>query len=199
VENEQSVAEEKRVLRALIRGRRAARTQPARDADALRLAEAVTAFLADDIVEVSCYMSLATEPATAQLIDALIRSGRRPWLPRIDGNDLAWIQADSSTTYRDGPLGIREPTGASTPRPASTGLLLMPALAVDRTGRRLGQGGGYYDRVLAGLPEVHGGGPLRAVLVFDDEVLDHVPAEAHDKEVDIIFTPLRTIRASRRA
>jgi len=60
---------------------------------------------------------------------------------------------------------------------------------VDRRGRRLGQGGGYYDKALADVPSHTNGGPLRVAVLFDDEVLDVVPSTEHDCVVDCVLTP----------
>ena len=73
----------------------------------------------------------------------------------------------------------------------------MPALAVDPAGRRLGQGGGYSDGALADLPVLVDGGPMLVALVHDDEVVDEVPIEDHDRLVDAIVTPRRTLRTGR--
>jgi 5-formyltetrahydrofolate cyclo-ligase len=70
----------------------------------------------------------------------------------------------------------------------SVDLLLIPAAAVDRTGMRMGWGRGYFDRALASLEEP---GPAFAV-VFDDELLESVPSESHDRPVDGVVTPSRT-------
>ena len=67
--------------------------------------------------------------------------------------------------------------------------MFVPGLAVDGSGHRLGQGGGYYDRTLASVPSRAGGGPLRVIVLFDDEVRDAVPYEPHDCRVDAALTP----------
>jgi len=104
---------------------------------------------------------------------------------------------DGASEYARGPLGIAEPTGPSLPSHPSpltrAAVLFMPGLSVDRQGRRLGQGGGYYDRALADVPPHSAGGPLRVALIFDDEFVDEVPVEDHDCTVDVVVTPERTI------
>ncbi|MDX6562622.1 MAG: 5-formyltetrahydrofolate cyclo-ligase, partial [Gaiellales bacterium] len=81
--------------------------------------------------------------------------------------------------------GVRHPGGPSLGLQviASAELVLAPALAVDGEGRRLGQGGGSYDRALTRTSA-----PVLAV-VFDDEVVDAVPAELHDRPVTGVLTP----------
>ena len=73
---------------------------------------------------------------------------------------------------------------------ASAGLVLVPALAVDRSGMRLGQGGGSYDRALARVPA---GVPL-AVLLYDGELVDDVPSEPHDRPVTLVVLPSGAVR-----
>jgi 5-formyltetrahydrofolate cyclo-ligase len=196
VEKEHSVAESKTTLREIARAARAARSDVDRAADAELLSDAVIRLIPDAMTDVCCYVSMRSEPGTASAIKALLASGRRVWLPRIDRNYLTWVRVDESTTHAPGPLGINEPTGPGRSNLAFAQALLIPAISVDREGRRLGQGGGYYDRTLAGVPRYSEGGPLLAALVFDDEVVDAVPAEPHDRSVDVIVTPTRTIRAS---
>ena len=92
--------------------------------------------------------------------------------------------------YMDGPLGINEPTGGTEIASlAWVDVVILPALAVDRSGQRLGKGLGFYDRALAGVRRHDAKGPLRIALLFDDEVIDDAHAEAHDAPVDIVITP----------
>ena len=76
------------------------------------------------------------------------------------------------------------------------GLILLPGLAAEPAGWRLGQGGGHYDRLLEDLPLHKDGGPLCALVLHDQEVLeaDAIPRERHDRPVDLIITPSRVVR-----
>ena len=85
-----------------------------------------------------------------------------------------------------GQFGIQEPTGKAVEL-ASIELMLVPALAVDEIGKRLGKGKGFYDRILASFSG------LSVAVVFDSEVLGTVPSEPHDQRVVMIATPLRTL------
>lgn len=184
-------------MRTQVRTARAARGEAERAAGAEAFAAAVLDLLASDVTDVTCYMSLPPEPQTGALIAGLLAGGVQPWLPRIRSRDLEWVRIDSSTTYTPGPLGISEPVGAAVGTAAGAQVVIMPATAVDITGRRLGQGGGFYDRALASLPTHANGGPLLVALVFDDEVFPEVPVEQHDRRLDVIVTPTRTLVATR--
>lgn len=147
---------------------------------------------------VSAYQSMPTEPGTGALIADLRIRGDRILLPRIVGRDLEWVEVSTGAEFARGPLGILEPTGPGLPvRPhplVDADVLFMPALAIDHAGHRLGQGGGYYDKALAGVHRFADGGPLRVALIFDDEFVDSVPSDDQDSSVDAVVTPTRTLR-----
>lgn len=93
-----------------------------------------------------------------------------------------------------GAYGILEPTGPEIEL-QWLDLVVVPALAYDRQGRRLGYGGGYYDRTLAGLRRLR---PLCVVGVgYDWQLVDELPSEPHDQPVDMIVTPSRVVRVTR--
>lgn len=185
-------------VRARVRRRRSLRNDEERAVAADRIASAVMALLPSSPTTVNAYQSLASEPGTEPLIARLLAAGHRLLLPRIAGRDLTWVEVTGATEFARGPLGISEPTGPALPTDPSpllqAGVLVLPGLSVDRAGLRLGQGGGYYDRTLAAVPEHSAGGPLRVAVVFDDEFVDEVPSEPHDCSVDVLVTPERTVR-----
>ena len=133
---------------------------------------------------VAGFVPTAGEPAGfAGLSDAV-----RLLLPVLRPDlDLDWGLFTDIDALVAGRFGLREPAGprlgVDAVRVAS--LLVVPALAVTRDGARLGRGGGSYDRVLA---RVAGAVPALAV-VDDEEVLDHLPVEPHDRPVDGYVTP----------
>ena len=139
---------------------------------------------------VAAFIGVGTEPPTLPLIEALYAAGARVLLPVVRPHGtLDWADTPARDAVRTGPLGLLEPAGPFLGSDAvgDAGLLLVPALAVDRHGHRLGRGGGYYDRLLATVSRT---GTARVVaVVFDDEVLDDVPVEPHDIAVDAALTP----------
>jgi 5-formyltetrahydrofolate cyclo-ligase len=182
---------DKAAARSRIRGRRRARPESERAEAAVLIAAGAMSLLTVGTSTIACYVSLPTEPRTDPLIEQALSAGHVILVPRIRGSALDWVRLDDSTAYVSGPMGIREPTGDAIDAAALADLAVMfvPGLAVDRTGRRLGQGGGFYDRVLAGVPVHARGGPLLVALLFADEILDDVPVEAHDCTVDAALTP----------
>ena len=188
---------DKAALRSDVRARRQARSASQRAADAQAIAARAVAFLPDEPGDITCFVSLPDEPGTSPLITALLERGHRLWLPQTRPDGLLWVRVDASTEYDVGALGISEPRGTGVESLAFAHVILMPALAVDASGRRLGQGGGYYDKALDQVPGLEDGGPMLVAIVHDDEVVDEVPTEPHDRVVDALVTPLRTLRTGR--
>ncbi|MEV7600388.1 5-formyltetrahydrofolate cyclo-ligase [Kitasatospora sp. NPDC089797] len=140
---------------------------------------------------VAAYVSVGAEPGTRPLLDALREDGVRVLLPvLLPDNDLDWAEYTGPDALAPAGRGLLEPVGPRLGPEAVTGasVVLLPGLAVDRAGLRLGRGGGSYDRVLERLARA-GARPVLAVLLYGHEVLDRVPAESHDRPVDVVVTP----------
>jgi 5-formyltetrahydrofolate cyclo-ligase len=137
---------------------------------------------------VAAYYSVGAEPDTRALVFGMWKRGTYVLLPllRPDG-DLDWASYEGPDSMVPGPRGLLEPS--EPPRGpqavARADVVLAPALAVDTAGNRLGRGGGSYDRALARV------GPLIPLiaLLYDDELLDRVPAEPHDTPVRAVVRP----------
>ncbi len=177
-------------LRRQVRARRARRSARHRVEAAQRLADVVLTI--PEVATATCvsvYASRPAEPGTGPLVEALAARGVRLLLPVL-GTGLQRDWAEYA-----GPDDLRERAPGRPPEPggeplgagelAVADVVLVPALAVDASGARLGQGGGWYDRVLA---HVRDGAPVVA-LVHEDEVLDEVPREPHDVLVTAVATP----------
>ena len=140
---------------------------------------------------VAAYVSVGAEPGTRPLLDALTARDVRVLLPvLLPDNDLDWARYEGAGQLAPAGRGLLEPTGPRLGPDAVTdaAVVLLPGLAVDRRGLRLGRGGGSYDRVLARLAGA-GAHPLLATLLYEDELLERVPAEPHDLPVDAAVTP----------
>ena len=185
------MAESKAQARAGIRAARTARTVSERAAAADAIAAHALTLLPDRPGSISAYLSLPAEPGTDPLIARAHAAGHAIRVPRITGRDLHWVALRPDSVLDFGPLGIREPQGPALDPSglASLDVMFVPGLGVDRTGRRLGQGGGYYDRTLAAVPSHGDGGPLLVIVLFREEVRDAIPFEPHDCRVDAAVTP----------
>lgn len=189
------VEDVKERLRMAIREARKARSVRLREAAAHALADVVLTIPA--VVDASCvsvYASRVTEPGTGPLLEALAARGVRVLMPVL-GSGLQRDWAEYA-----GPDDLRERAPGRPPEPggptlgaaalADADVVIAPALAIDTTGARLGQGGGWYDRALEHLRP---GVPVVA-LVFPEELYDAgsrpLPRERHDRLVDAVATPL---------
>jgi 5-formyltetrahydrofolate cyclo-ligase len=122
---------------------------------------------------VAGFVPLRTEPGSNELLDGLVHRGVRVLVPvTLADRDLDWVELPG-----DEPLTVEAI--------ADVDAVLVPALAVAADGTRLGRGGGSYDRALGRVPA---GVPI-AALLYDGEVLAHLPAEAWDVPVTAYVTP----------
>ncbi|MET9704929.1 5-formyltetrahydrofolate cyclo-ligase [Streptomyces griseus] len=180
-----SLRRELLAARALLTKEDAARTAAVLAGAALRLPELA------DARTVAAYVSVGREPGTRALLEALRGRGVRVLLPvLLADNDLDWAAYEGPEHLLPAGRGLLEPDG---PRlgPAAVveaQAVLLPGLAVDGAGMRLGRGGGSYDRVLARLTAA-GAHPALVVLLYDDEVVARLPSEPHDRPVDAVVTP----------
>jgi 5-formyltetrahydrofolate cyclo-ligase len=192
----------KAAFRDRIRARRRARTAAER-AEAARALVSIVLEL-PEIQAAHCvalYAATQTEPQTAPLRETLRHLGVAVLLPLVRPRGLEWGRDTGDQLVAGSGPGGPEPAGPSLGSAGvhAADVVLVPALAVDTLGTRLGQGGGYYDATLSMLDR---GVPILAV-VHDDEVLDAsvepLPSEVHDVAVDGALTPLRCLRLPGRA
>lgn len=173
--------------------RRRATPPAARAAAAAELARRLLAldFLASP-ARIAAYWPFGTEPSPLPAYDLLRARGSTVLLPvgRADG-DVDWAELLDADALTRGRWGFAEPAGPLLGVAAIAGVdvVIVPALAVDAGGGRLGRGSGSYDRALA---RVRPGVPIVAI-VYDDEVVAAVPMEPHDRPVTHIVTPRRTL------
>ncbi|MFI8342639.1 5-formyltetrahydrofolate cyclo-ligase [Streptomyces sp. NPDC085639] len=202
-ENPHTVSAKAGLRRELLAARRALSPEDCRTA---ATALAVRAFELPELADartVAAYVSIGTEPGTRELLDALRAAGKRVLLPLLlPDNDLNWAAYEGPGSLAEaahpGKMRLLEPTGPALGPDAVTGAdaVLLPGLAVDGRGMRLGRGGGSYDRVLERL-ERAGAHPALVVLLYDDEVVARVPEEPHDHPVRAVATPSGVRRFSR--
>lgn len=128
---------------------------------------------------VASYYSYGNEPNTLALNQALIASGKHLLLPRINGENLDWVQWDGSKESLVANGKFYEPGGSVFTELETIDLVLVPALAIDPDGYRLGQGGGFYDRALPLLRAWKHG------VVYNYERMEHnLPRDAWDIPMD---------------
>jgi 5-formyltetrahydrofolate cyclo-ligase len=181
-----AAAAAKAALRAQFLDRRRARPVPERVAAAAGVTRALLRGLAG-VRTFAADVPEDDEPGHGRLPAAFTQLGARVLLPVVptDGRELSW--AVDTGRLAPGRYGLLEPRG---PRLGATAVgtadvVVVPALAVARDGIRLGRGGGYYDRALQhARPDA-----VVVALVFDDEFVDELPTEPHDRRVTAVVTP----------
>ena len=162
-------------VRTAVLAARRARTDRAADDRAIRHA---LVQLATGLRTVAGYVPLGTEPGGAPLPDELAEACDRLLVPlMLPDRDLDWTVYDDDN--RLGPAAIAEAQ-----------LVIVPAVAVDRSGIRLGRGGGSYDRALARVPD----GTLVVAALYHDELVAALPFEDHDRRVHAVVTPAGVTR-----
>lgn len=146
---------------------------------------------------VCAYVPVGTEPGSLETLDAVVAAGVRVLLP-VAREESGHPQPLSWGEYRvgtlvDAPFGLREPAAPWLPAEAiaSASIVVIPALAVDYTGARLGRGAGFYDRSLALADPA----AMLVAVVRDDELVDQLPSEEHDVPMTHVVTPGRGLVA----
>ncbi len=146
---------------------------------------------------VMLYMPLASEVNVSAIAIRCFQSGKVVGVPRVDPDrhEMRPVEVRSFDGGAPGiemerdALGVRSPRSGHLLTPESIDVVVLPGLAFDTTGRRLGRGGGYYDRFLSRLrPRTR-----LIAIAFDLQIVDRVPVAPHDVRVDLVVTERRTI------
>lgn len=138
---------------------------------------------------IGSYISYEFEPETSDLNKTLIDSGKNLFLPRVlKNNDLEWVAWDGSQEKLKKLGKGFEPIGEAIAEP-NLEVIIVPSLHIDRTGNRLGQGGGSYDRALA-----KSNAWKIALLHYGELTSEILPVEPHDQKVSAAATPVIVVR-----
>lgn len=128
------------------------------------------------------YLPYNQEVRTVPMLEQALRDGKRVAVPKVYGDTMRFIYMDDLSAVAKGYAGIPEPVADFPVADDPQALVLMPGLAFDPQGHRLGYGGGFYDKFLADEP----GHPTLA-LCFDFQMLDHLETESYDIPVDCVL------------
>lgn len=159
------------------------------------------------------YVSYRSEADTLQLIKEALADNRKVAVPKVVGTDMVFYRITELSQLVEGYKGILEPdteqaevlvdcdggiadadrtepqVGEKREALPNHTLLFVPGCAFDEKGGRMGYGGGFYDRFMEKYPDV-----LRVALAYEEQLVDEVPREAHDKPVDAIVTESRILK-----
>ncbi|MFP4235207.1 MAG: 5-formyltetrahydrofolate cyclo-ligase [Nitriliruptoraceae bacterium] len=177
-------ADAKPPLRAATRAARRSLTDAQRRTGSQRIVERLLALPEVRRAEtILLYAALREEVDLAAAVPVLHERGVRTLFPRVREAHLELVAATDLLTLKLGHRGVREPAGRPVD-PTVVDVAVIPGVAFDPRGRRLGAGGGHYDRLLALLSP----GATRIGVGFTCQIVPHVPTEAHDQRVDLVIT-----------
>ena len=140
------------------------------------------------------YAATPREVSVDAAMESLLGRGVTVCLPWVDGPALGVAAVSSLAVLEPGWRGLREPPliGRRSLRPSALDVLIVPGLGFDTAGNRLGYGGGHFDRLLARIRR----GAVVIGVALDEQICTAIPTAAHDRRVDVIVTPTRTVRPS---
>ncbi|RGS80316.1 5-formyltetrahydrofolate cyclo-ligase [Coprococcus sp. AF21-14LB] len=145
-------------------------------------------------VNVFCYVSFRSEVETIALIDQILLDQKHLYVPRVFGREMCFFEIHSRADLISGNFGILEPVlrqGIEEALPSEDSLMILPGVAFDTEGRRLGYGGGYYDRYLE-----HVSGCKRIGLAYERQIADVLPQEVSDIAADMVITEKQVYKKS---
>lgn len=174
---------DKKALRSQIRAQKRAMSEEEIVRASERLGEL---FLASEAYQqartIYGYLPYNQEVRTVPMLERALKDGKRVAVPKVYGDEMRFIYMDDLSAVEKGYAGIPEPIADGPVADDTTALVLMPGLAFDPQGHRIGYGGGFYDKFLEKEP----GHPTLA-LCYGFQMLDHLETEAHDKMVDWVL------------
>ncbi len=175
---------DKRMLRREIGKKKRALTAREIEARSAALAEKLFATaLYRQAGSLYAYLAFNQEVRTRPIIERAWADGKRVAVPKVIGDEMVFIWIDGFDALApQGPFNIPEPVSDGPVADDRSALVLMPGLAFDAAGNRVGYGGGYYDRYLAAHP-----GHATVALCYDFQLYDRLDAEAHDIRADMVI------------
>ena len=135
---------------------------------------------------VYCYISFYNEAGTGKLIKSLLEMGKYVAVPKVAGKHLDFYAIRGKKDLEEGVMGIMEPKSSCLKIYDGDAPVIVPGIAFDLEGHRVGYGGGYYDRFFESEP-----GHPRFGIAYDFQIFEknQIPAEPHDKGMDLVITP----------
>ena len=191
------ISRDKDILRSQIRPRRLTARSHRGERGQQQMQELFTAHIPEAVAQrlhspgtIAAYLPTKSEPPIIEALTRLHKDGHRILVPVVrPGRKLAWVHWDPTVEHPLSPMGIPEPEGEEQDERAfvDADLRLIPALAFDAGGHRLGQGGGYYDRIIP-LLSAQQLEEQSIGIVFSDEIYEAVPYDQWDAILPVILT-----------
>ena len=174
---------DKKELRRTIREKKRAMTEAEIESRSAKLAQLLYASDAyRNAKTIYGYLPYNQEVRTVPMLEQALRDGKRVAVPKVFGDEMKFLYLEDLTQVAKGYAGIPEPIADGPEAQDDTALVLMPGLAFDPQGHRIGYGGGFYDKFLSAEPN-H---PTLA-LCYDFQLLPELENEEHDIPVDTVL------------
>lgn len=141
---------------------------------------------------IALYSPISNELFTEEICHEALRQGKRVAYPRVAGDGLNFVEVGDLTELVPGAFGILEPSGSRVLPLSRLDMIVVPGVAFDLLGGRLGYGKGFYDRIL----HQQDAGWLVG-LCFELQLADRLPTETHDVLMDLVVTDRRIVRPSK--
>ena len=136
------------------------------------------------------YNSFGSEVKTDEIIQFLIDVSKEVFLPKVEGKNMVAIKLANSTKFSTNKFGINEPVGEA--EDINNFVAIVPCLAMDKSGNRLGYGGGFYDRFLKGKTSI------KIAICYDFQLVKNVEAMPFDVPMDLIVTDKRIVKINKK-
>lgn len=174
---------DKKELRRTIREKKRAMTEDEIESRSAKLAQLLYASEAyRNAKTIYGYLPYNQEVRTVPMLEQALRDGKRVAVPKVFGDEMKFLYLEDLTKVAKGYAGIPEPIADEPEARDNSALVLMPGLAFDPQGHRIGYGGGFYDKFLSAEPN-H---PTLA-LCYDFQLLPELETEEHDIPVDTVL------------
>ena len=132
--------------------------------------------------DIYCYVNYNGEVGTELLMEEAWKLGKHVWLPKVEGSEMEFYLVESRQELEPGAYGIFEPAGEQK-ADGKEGLMIMPGVAFDKDGHRIGYGGGFYDKYLEKHPELYA-----IAVAFELQMYPEIPWEEYDIRPQKIVT-----------
>ena len=176
---------DKKQLRSIIREKKRAMTpEEIREKSRILMEKLLKTQLYQNAGTIYGYLSYNQEVQTLPILAKALEEGKRVAVPKVYGEEMRFLYLEDLSQVAPGYGGIPEPIADSPVAVDPHALVLMPGLAFDREGHRIGYGGGFYDRFLAKEPE-----HPTVALCYEFQMVENLPVESFDVPVDLVLCP----------
>ncbi len=138
------------------------------------------------------YSAIHNEVSTDEILGQALDRGKSLVFPRVSGEDLEFVLIESPSELVSGAFGVKEPKSCNLVPVEKLDLIVVPGVAFDQRGHRLGYGRGYYDRVLAKC-QSH---CMKVGFAYDFQLVEELPATDYDETLSMLFTESQTLNFS---